>query len=787
MVLGHSHRRALMHACSPLVLCVVIGAALPVAAHAQSAGSTPATQSVSSPNTNLDLGAVLSQGQGDAATLPGTPGTAPYETPSLTPLNAIQPTSVVNQNTIDEQLIGTESYADAIRLTPSVNNINPNGPGLMETNGPTIRGFQDGQYNVTFDGIPIGDSNDFTHHSTSFFTDGEIGETIVDRGPGTAETIGDATFGGTVSVRTINPAATTTITPYAEFGSYNTTLEGARIDTGAIQSANGTQAVFNYEHLQSSGALSYAGQERSNFFGKVIIPVSNTTTVTLLSDYNQLYQNPSIGATPDEMQYYGQTFAYTDDPNSQNYGRYNTDHITTDMEYIDIASHFANGLQYDGKIYTYGYYHEDLNGDDVNDQGLPGQLSNGDIIADGGVPNEVVLTPGGVAQPGVPGNVFKNTYRSVGTIQRVEKDYDWGDLKAGLWVDHQVNTRFVQDVDLTDGNAINYDPDDTNGGKITALNDEGSIERLQHNQLYTYQPYVQGDWKPIAGLTITAGVKEAIFRRALDAAVQQKTELPTGYEHTYSQPLPSFEAKYAFSPNLSAYVQAAEGFLAPNLNTYYTNNVAKDAYAPEQTWSYQTGMAYQTQHIALGADVYLVHFTNFINHSGSGSNEVFFNDGGAIYKGLEGEAAYTFDSGFTLFANAGLNKSNSTATNDYIAEAPQFTSNVGVIYHKNGVFASLIDQTTGGEYGSASADATTNPRVPGEWYDPYNVVNAAVGYTFNNALPHMKQINVKLNLDNITDQTQIIFDNGDNGMGQPLYFVLPGVSGFVTVSIPLSF
>jgi hypothetical protein len=113
MVLGHSHRRALWLACSPLVLAVVFAAA-PGAARAQTTPSTgSAASSVASPNTNLDLGAVLSQGSGDAADLASTPGTAPYETPSLTPLNAIQPTSVVNQATIDEQLIGTISARTA--------------------------------------------------------------------------------------------------------------------------------------------------------------------------------------------------------------------------------------------------------------------------------------------------------------------------------------------------------------------------------------------------------------------------------------------------------------------------------------------------------------------------------------------------------------------------------------------------------------------------------------------------------------------------------------------------
>jgi len=782
-----SLRAALRRSCSCRALSLLGGFVLLAAAPAvaQTAANAP---------VNLDLGSVLATGNaGTAQDYQDTPGAAPYESPSVAPINSLQPTSLVNRNTIQNQLTSTESYADVARLTPSVNNINPNGPGLMESNGPTIRGFQDGQYNVTFDGIPIGDSNDFTHHTTSFFTNDEIGEEIIDRGPGTAETVGDATFGGTVSIRTINPAAQTTLTPYGSYGSYNTGVEGLRVDSGAVQAADGASAVFNAEHIGSNGALTYATQERSNFFGKIVVPVSDNTTVTFLADYNKLYQNPSIGATTEEMGYYGQNFAYTDDPTQQNYYRYNNDHITTDMEYVDILSHLNGGWEYDGKLYTYAYYHEDLNGDDPNDQGIPGDFTGSPpavaaaLIKAGAVPNEVVLTPGGPeVYNQVPGNVFKNAYRSVGTIQRAQKDFGWGDIKIGAWLDHQVNTRFVQDVDLTDGNAINYDPNDTNGGKVTALNDQGSIERLQHNQLYTFQPYLQFDYTQIPNLTLAGGVKYAFFRRALDAAVQQKTELPTGYQHDWGKFLPSAEAKYNFSPGLSAYVQFAEGFLAPNLNTFYTKNINTDAYAPEETYNYQTGMEYQDQHIALGADAYLVHFFNFINHSGSGANEVFFNAGGVVYKGLEGEAAYTFDSGFTFFANGGLNKTNSVDTNDYIAGAPQFTANAGIIYDKNGLYASAIDEVTGGEYGGAPA-LGPNPREAGQWYNPYNVVNLALGYTFNQVAPHLNQISVKLNVDNITDQTQIIYDNGTNAMGQALYYDLTGTSAFVSVTVPLTF
>jgi iron complex outermembrane receptor protein len=776
-------RHTLNSACAPLALCraltgfgIAVAAALPAMAQvAQQPANAP---------VNLDLGSVLATGNSGtpAAALETTPGTAPYEAPSVTPLNSSQPTSLVNQNTIQNNFISSQSYADIARLTPSVSNISPNGPGLQESDGPVIRGFQDGQYNVTFDGIPIGDSNDFTHHTTSFFTADDIGATIVDRGPGTAETVGDATFGGTISVRTITPSPTQTLTPFGEFGSYDTNLGGVQYDTGVLPNAGGISAVGIGEHLQSNGALTHATQERSNFFGKVVVPLGTNTTVTFLADYNKLYQNPSIGATMDEMAAFGNNFAYSDDPNQQNYYRYNTDHITTDMEYVDVQSNLGDGLLYDGKLYTYAYYHRDLNGDDPNDQGLPGQYSNADLEAAGAIPNLVSTTPGGPLVTGVPGENFTNSYRSLGTIQRLEKDFSFGDFKTGFWFDHQVNTRAVSEVILTDGNAPDYAATDSNGGALQ--------DRLQHNQLYTFQPYAQVDYKPIDGLTLTAGLKYAFFKRALDAVVQQKTELPTGYEHNYDKLLPSFEATYDFNPNTSAYIQAAEGFLAPNLNTYYTTNIASDNLKPQSTLNLQAGTAYQDEHLALGADVYNIHFQNFINSIGKGTEKIFFNQGGVIYRGVEGEATYTFDSGFSLFVNAGYNQAFQTSTNDYITQAPQYTANFGVIYDKNGVYGSVIDEDTGGEYSGdvpATGGDPGHGKSPGGWYDPYNVVNVAAGYTFNHLNPHLSQVKVKVNVDNITNQRQIIFDNGTNALGQNLYFVLPGVAAFVTVAVPLTF
>ena len=791
---GSRAKSALRSVCSMRSLYIGLASFVAApAAFAQSAQNAP---------VNLDLGSVLAAGTNAPSNLINTPGTAPYQSPSKAPLHSTQPTSVVDKHTVDNLLTGTESYADIARLTPSVANIDPNGPGLAETTGPSIRGFQDGQYNVTFDGIPFGDSNDFTHHSTSFFTNSLIGQTIVDRGPGGADTVGDATFGGTISLRTINPAAKAGITLNSSYGSYNTSDNSIRLDTGAIPSLNGASAVFEAEHIQSDGALTNATQQRTNFFGKVVIPLSTSTTLTLMADHNQLYQNPPIGATLSQMATQGWNYAYSDNPNSQAYWRYNNDHITTDMEYADLQSALGDGFLYDGKVYTYAYYHNALNGDDPNDtlgdgvtQATPQNNPSGN-----GVPNEVVLTPGGTPIPGIPGQTFLMNYRSVGTIQRLQKDFNWGDLKTGFWFDHQVNSRFVQNVSLTNGNAVNYDPLDSNGGLVTPMNQNGSIERLQHNQLYTFQPYGAVDLHVTDKLTLSGGLKWAYFRRAIDAPVNQKTEQTVGYTKNYQKLLPSFDAKYAFTPNLTSYFQAAEGFLAPNLNTFYTTALTSESVQPESTINFQTGLAYQDNHWAVGADVYNIHFQNFIDSKkvlvNNAKQTIFFNNGGVIYRGIEGEAAYSFDNGITLFGNAGYNQAFKTSTNVKITQAPQGTANLGAIYDDNGIYASVIDQWTGGEYsgnngtnianGAAEGSAAAG-KSPGGWYDPYNVVNVALAYTFNHNNPNKDPIKVKLNLDNITNQKQIIFDNGTNGVGDLLYYRLTGFSAFASVSVPIGY
>src|SRR5260370_33913428 len=83
-------------------------------------------------------------------------------------------------------------------MAPGTFAFSPNGPGLSQAK-TFFRGFSDGKYTMTFDGIPFEDTNDPTHHSWVFFPGMWIGSTDFDRSPGTASTIGPTNYGGRVN------------------------------------------------------------------------------------------------------------------------------------------------------------------------------------------------------------------------------------------------------------------------------------------------------------------------------------------------------------------------------------------------------------------------------------------------------------------------------------------------------------------------------------------------------------------------------------------------------------
>jgi iron complex outermembrane recepter protein len=686
----------------------------------------------------------------------------PQSAPSQGSLVATQPQSIVGADFIQNNDAPAANYTDIIKFTPSVWTVDPNGPGLMENLGTSIRGFQDGQFNVTFDGIPWGDSNDFTHHSTSYFMAQDIGNLVVDRGPGNAGTLGNATFGGTVYVQSADPKKTQGFDALLSYGSFNTHLVGVRYDTGEVSNWGGLRAFISAKTISSDGYLTNANLDRSNLFLKVVQPVTESTDLTIAANLNKVRQNPPIGATLNQMAQFGVNYGYNRDPGSQGYYGYNLDKITTDYEYIGIISKVA-GWTFDNKIYTYAYFHDGYNGYDVG-----GSLPNG-AIDTGDTPNGTVNQNLTTNPNNVPGNLLINNYRSVGDIFRVSHDFGPGEVQVGGWFDHQSDERAFYDLDMTNNGAYNYDMTPPPG----ALPQAAYTERLQHNQLFSRQAYGQYVWHVIQGLDVTAGDKYVNFQRVIVAPVNQSTYLPLDYSKTWTRNLPSVDVHYKLAENWAAYAQYAKGFLAPNLNTLYVPNPTLNALQPEATTNIQLGTTWVGSGLTISADVYQINFSNLLQKSSLGANSFYYNLGGVKYKGAEAEATYIVGAGFSLYGNASSNSAHLTADNTWVPETPSRTAALGVLYNQNVWQASLIDKYVGTRFG----DSGNAYRL-----SAYSTADAAINYVVGPLGSALKNGKIGVTVQNIADHRSIYFQNGYSNANNPLFFTLPGRSFQVNLS-----
>ncbi|WP_189339645.1 TonB-dependent receptor [Rhodanobacter denitrificans] len=657
--------------------------------------------------------------------------TAADQAPTQASLVATQPQSIIGDRYIENVAAATANYSDIVKIAPSVADVDPNGPGLMESQFLSIRGFQNGEYNVTFDGIPWGDSNDFTQHSTSYFMPQDIGQVTVDRGPGSARTLGNATFGGTLSVDSKDPDQTMSVNPFLSVASFNTQVEGVRVDTGKLDQYGGTTAYFSVKNLNSDGYLTHAGLDRQNFFGKIVQPLGADTTLTLASNLTRLHQNVSLGATRAQIEQFGPDYGLSADPTSQSYYRYNYDDITTDFEYLDLQTKL-DGWDIGDKLYTYGYRHRGYNGADPN----------------GEQPNGTVYGP-----DNVPGQRMRMDYRSVGDILRLSHTFGPGEVHLGGWADRQTNQR------------LQYEIDWSNGGALNAVPTSAAVDRYMSDSLTDMQTYAEYQWHATDKLDVTGGLKFVNFRRTLNAAVNQKTGLPINYAQTWTRDLPSLDLHYALADHWSAYAQWAKGFLAPNLNTFYTIDPSKNQVVPEGTTNEQIGTAWNTDGLNFSLDAYHIDFSNKIESRKIAAQTMFYNAGGAIYKGVEGELTVALAGGFSVYGNASLNSARKKSDDSWLPNAPDRTAALGVLFDHGPWSASLIDKYVGVRYG----DDGQTERLGG-----YSTADLAASYVFVHPLGAVRDATVSVKVNNLADNTRINALAGYTGQdGTPLYWTIP--------------
>jgi iron complex outermembrane recepter protein len=681
--------------------------------------------------TNLQ-GVAVSANVDDPNSAPA--GTAAALAPSQASLSELEPQSILSRNYIQTIASPKSDYLALLELTPSAVNASPNGAGLSSKSG-TVRGFQDGEYDVTFDGIPFGDPGAFGHATTAFFPAPSLGEVIVDRGPGTASNLGNATFGGTVALY----SAPTTDKPSGSlstmYGSGDTWQVAGEGNTGVLNKI-GTQASVNYSHLESNGLLDDAGLRQDNVLFKIKQPVGDNTTVTLVADYNKVTWNTFTAPTVKQTALYGLNFGgLNNDPNSQGFADYNVDNRHADFEYLQVHGDY-DSWRVDNKFYTYG----------LRDGG-PGGV---DLL--GNTPNKALLPKGGV-----PGAINQSVYRAYGDMLKVEKDVGSGWLdstvRAGIWAERTYQNQNEVTVDLS-----------TMTPRVLAGTPNANIiDTRQHTN--TTQSYVELEWRPIEDLSIVPGVKQVDFDRTLEGV---SNFAPVGGAGHFSTTLSDIAVNYRFTPNLAGYIQSADGFQAPKVNILQGGD--SSGVEPQQTKNYQAGLVWKTTNTVADIDVYYIDFSNLVTSvdepigPGGSLISVFINQGGVIYKGVEGEYTRVLgDSGFSFTGNGSLNSAYSKTTHLQIANAPSSTADVGFIYDSGPLYGSFLIKYVGTRFTGAgeTSGAAYNPNAK---LPTYNYANLNIGYRITSDLK------LQLSTNNLFDHRTPIQGNGT--ITDPTYYYL---------------
>ena len=695
----------------PLVMAAItLGLCFPLAAHAE---------------TVTDLGTVGTQ---------GGEGSASAVAPSKSSLQATQPQATIDRSFFEDAKSPVSDFATLTALAPGVSGgISANGPGLTDGNKVTLRGFKDGEYNVTFDDIPFSDTNGPTHHANAYFPASIIDHITVERGPGTASSLGQATFGGSVNMYSLVPSSEFSFSPFISMGSWNTKLTGFKIDSGTIAALGGSKLLVNTQEITSDGYLTNSGLWNGNLTAKYEQPIGSSTLLTLFTSNNKdyYYQSDVVkGLTLAQAAKYGKNYSLSSDPTNSQYYGYNRTDKTTTFDYIRLQSDLGCGWSADNTSYYIWYGNHTLS-------------SAASDPATG--LGSVYSTPGGAksAATQMPGYIKVNQYTIYGDVLKVTKQTDAGLLRVGVWGEWTDTQRSIYDYNLF-GMTPDYELSAIGGSTAHVSNvlyDQGS-------RWNNYQPFAEFEWAVTKDLKVTPGIKLMRWEQFIDAAVLDKNaRIPASIHNDYNATLPYLTANYKIDKNSSVYAQYAQGMLVPDISYYYSPSYKKTDVTPQTSTNYQVGYVQKTDNISFDADVYYIDFANKLSLDPTSSDPVYYNAGGVVYKGIEGQLTLAVGSGFSLYTNGSISSAKSKSTNLDLAAAPGSTGALGLLYNAHGWASSLVYKYVGKQF----ADANEVLAI-----DPYATLDYSIGYTFKNPGFGAKKMKFDFGVYNLLNRQDVI-------------------------------
>jgi len=567
-------------------------------------------------------------------------------------LDAITAETHISSDLIQNFTTPVADFAEVIEQAPGSFSLNPNGIGLGQGKS-YFRGFPDGNYGITFDEIPFGDTNDGTHHSWASFPAQWISSTDIVRSPGLVSQFGPNNYGGNIDLKSPELQADPDLRGTFSEGSWNTRIYALDFDSGLFGPGNKEAVLFNVNHMSSDGYQTYNYQQRDAGYGKFQHRFSPRTTLTLYGGVVDIRNNTPDTTNPSRAQIaaFGDNylmdntpiclsttpFCTQGQPDGYYYG-YEGYHVQTDFEYAAFSSDLGNGWKFEDKLYTTRYW-------------------NKQFLVKNFAVNLTTSSPSGVDK--------LNGYRHAGDETSLSKEMKWGVLRFGAWYDwaytdrYQIPSNPVTQVDTPLGNFHE---------KFVAQ---------------SFQPFAEFQWNPTPRLVITLGIKPSDYNIALNqyqdngktvgclGGVLTKYPSTAGlwagapecvggaafvaHTQNYASWLPNAAARYRLTSVWSAYAHFAEGFRFPPSSVFDVPGGIVEA-TPKATIAkaYELGSVWKRNRWTLDVDAYYTHYQNaYDSYTDLVLLEpVYVPVGPANTKGIEGEGNVALGHGFSIYANA---------------------------------------------------------------------------------------------------------------------------------------
>ncbi len=620
-------------------------------------------------------------------------------------LDMASPRSEITSQYIREYTSPVTDFADITQAAPGTVSYATNGIGNGQSK-TWFRGFADGAFTMTWDGVPFQDSNDPTHHSWAYVPAPAISYVDFDRSPGTASDIGPTNFAGSIHMFSPKMGPAMTFKMSESYGSFNTNQILGEFNSGLFGGKH-PKANFWFEghHNTSDGYQTFNDQQRTAGTAKFNYKFSDKTYLTLISTV-VLVDSNTPDSDPTRQQIADHGLNYVMDGNKLNAdGTYNsmyyrnfTYHVPTNFDVISFGTEFGHGWKLETKPYSYSY---------SNHQHLQKDQSQDSL-------HEVAVTDHSAVDK-------LNQYNRGGEITSLSEASKFGVFRIGAWYEYTTTHRYQQ----------NSDP--------RTWVDSPLLKNLRFHEYFktnSAQPYIEYQLVAIPKLTITAGLKSALYTMDLNQLADGKVVGSLGCKSTtiagcagvsvkhnayYNNLLPSFEANYRIASNASVYGQFGRGSEIPPSSVFDVTG-AQVAVTPKPTvaTTFQGGTVVKLNHVSFDADVYHIHFQNAYGsykvtdttkadygdsyyYETPASNTTGFEVEGNVYvsrglsfdfNGTAGQAKYEAFGGQTL-ANG---KVLAPTPMQWVAATPGHTLGAGVTYQNKGLDLGFFNKQIGSRW-----------------------------------------------------------------------------------------